>query len=55
MKKIALLKQVGSMSANMLFVSVGITGRQARCILAKLKKREESCDMEQIKTVTGKL
>ena len=37
-KIIALLKQDGSMSANMLSVSVGITGRQAQRILAKLKK-----------------
>ena len=36
-KIIALLKQDGSMSANMLSVSVGITGRQAQRILAKLK------------------
>lgn len=37
-KIVALLKQDGSMSANMLSVSVGITGRQAQRILAKLKK-----------------
>ena len=36
-KIIALLKQDGSMSANMLSVSIGITGRQAQRILAKLK------------------
>lgn len=36
-KIIALLRQDGSMSANMLSVSVGITGRQAQRILAKLK------------------
>ena len=36
-KIIALLKQDGSMSANMLSISIGITGRQAQRILAKLK------------------
>ena len=36
-KIIALLRQDGSMSANMLSVSVGVTGRQAQRILAKLK------------------
>ena len=36
-KIIVLLKQDGSMSANMLSVSVGITGRQVQRILAKLK------------------
>ena len=36
-KIVALLKQDGNMSANMLSVSVGITGRQAQRILAKLK------------------
>lgn len=36
-KIIALLRQDGNMSANMLSVSVGITGRQAQRILAKLK------------------
>lgn len=36
-KIISLLKQDGSMSANMLSVSIGITGRQAQRILAKLK------------------
>ncbi len=36
-KIIALLKQDGNMSANMLSVSVGVTGRQAQRILAKLK------------------
>jgi len=36
-KIIALLKQDGSMSANMLSISVGITQRQAQRILAKLK------------------
>lgn len=36
-KIIALLRQDGSMSANMLSVSVGITGRQAQRILVKLK------------------
>lgn len=34
---IALLRQDGNMSANMLAVSVGITERQAQRILAKLK------------------
>lgn len=33
----ALLRQDGNMSANMLSVSVGVTGRQAQRILAKLK------------------
>ncbi len=36
-KVIALLRQNGNMSANMLSVSVGITGRQVQRILAKLK------------------
>ena len=36
-KIIALLRLDGSMSANMLSVSVGVTGRQAQRILAKLK------------------
>lgn len=36
-KIIALLRQDGNMSANMLSVSVGVTGRQAQRILAKLK------------------
>ena len=36
-KIVALLKQDGKMSANMLSVSVGITQRQAQRILAKLK------------------
>ena len=36
-KIIALLRQDSSMSANMLSVSVGVTGRQAQRILAKLK------------------
>lgn len=36
-KIIALLRQDGNMSTNMLSVSVGITGRQAQRILAKLK------------------
>lgn len=36
-KIVALLRQDGNMSANMLAVSVGITGRQAQRILAKLK------------------
>ena len=36
-KIIALLRRDGSMSANMLSVSVGVTGRQAQRILAKLK------------------
>ena len=36
-KIIALLKQDGNMSANMLSVSVGVTERQAQRILAKLK------------------
>lgn len=36
-KIIALLRQDGNMSANMLAVSVGVTGRQAQRILAKLK------------------
>lgn len=36
-KIIALLRQNGNMSANMLSVSVGVTGRQAQRILAKLK------------------
>ena len=36
-KIVALLKQDGNMSANMLSASVGITGRQAQRILAKLK------------------
>lgn len=36
-KIIALLRQDGKMSASMLSVSVGITGRQAQRILAKLK------------------
>ena len=36
-KIIALLRQNGNMSANMLSVSVGITGRQAQRILAKLR------------------
>lgn len=36
-KIIALLKHDGSMSANMLSISVGITQRQAQRILAKLK------------------
>lgn len=36
-KMIALLRQDGNMSANMLAVSVGITERQAQRILAKLK------------------
>ena len=36
-KIIALLRQDGNMSANMLSVFVGITGRQAQRILAKLK------------------
>ena len=36
-KIVALLKQDGNMSANMLSISVGITQRQAQRILAKLK------------------
>ena len=36
-KIIAFLRQDGSMSANMLSVSVEVTGRQAQRILAKLK------------------
>lgn len=36
-KIIALLRRDGNMSANMLSISVGITGRQAQRILAKLK------------------
>lgn len=36
-KIVALLRKNGNMSANMLSVSVGITGRQAQRILAKLK------------------
>ena len=36
-KIIALLRQNGNMSENMLSVSVGITGRQVQRILAKLK------------------
>lgn len=36
-KIIALLRQDGNMSANMLSISVGITQRQAQRILAKLK------------------
>lgn len=36
-KIIALLRQNGNMSANMLSVSVGVTGRQVQRILAKLK------------------
>lgn len=36
-KVIALLRQNGNMSANMLSVSVGIIGRQVQRILAKLK------------------
>ena len=36
-KIIALLRQDGNMSANMLAVSVGVTERQAQRILAKLK------------------
>lgn len=36
-KIIALLRQDGNMSANMLSASVGVTGRQAQRILAKLK------------------
>lgn len=39
-KIIALLKQDGSMSANMLSMSVGITQRQAQRILAKLKNEK---------------
>ena len=37
-KIMALLKQDGSMSANMLAIAVGITQRQAQRILAKLKE-----------------
>lgn len=36
-KIMALLRRDGNISANMLAVSVGITGRQAQRILAKLK------------------
>lgn len=51
---IALLKQDGKMSANMLSVSVGITGRQAQRILAKLKNEGRIIRHGQTKTVTGK-
>lgn len=37
-KTVALLRQDGNMSANMLSVSLGITQRQAQRILAKLKR-----------------
>ncbi len=40
-KIMALLRQDGNMSANMLAVSVGITGRQAQRILAKLKAEKK--------------
>lgn len=54
-KIIALLKQEGSMSANMLSIYLGITGRQAQRILAKSKKEGRIMRHGQIKTVTGKL